>query len=130
MTMPRISPPDLNDLRLDCRLTPREAAALLSVSYRTWQRWQKVGAPSWAGVVLRLRAGYLDDLGWPGWRIIKGKLVTHHWPYETTPGHILASWWQAQELVLSRKELRQIGADVKVKKSTFRLVNKELCKGK
>lgn len=121
---------ELDELRQDCHLSPHEAAALCCVSHRTWQRWRQKGAPQWVGVVLRLRAGYLDDLGWKGWRIVKGRLVTNEWPYETLPGDIFAAWWQTQELVLSRSTLRQIDALPKVKRQVIRLVNKELSKSK
>jgi len=61
-------------LRMEAGLSPAQLRAFLGRSTRTLERWRRVGVPHWARALLQLRAGYLDALGWPGWRIVNGEL--------------------------------------------------------
>lgn len=53
---------------------PGELAPFLGRTERTLRRWRAEGMPDWARTLLQLRAGYLDALGWAGWRLFNGEL--------------------------------------------------------
>lgn len=83
---------DLQYLAAETGLSPTALLAYLDISPSTWRRWKRSGAPKWAWRLLRLRAGYLDDLGWPRWQIRAGRLYCSdlHWSYSWSPGEIIA----------------------------------------
>ena len=63
---------DLREIYQDAGLQRYEAAAFLGRSPRQFRRWEREGAPEWAGRMLRMRAGWLDEYGWDGWRLRDG----------------------------------------------------------
>jgi hypothetical protein len=59
---------------MEAGLTQSELRTFLGRTDRTLRRWRADGVPGWARALLQLRGGYLDALGWSGWRIIGGEL--------------------------------------------------------
>lgn len=94
----RVDRDEVNEWRVKAGLSVPELLTLTGYTRRTWERWRYVGAPHWVAVLLRLKAGFLDELGWPGWRIRRGRLVSDQWPYEIGPGDLYAWWYERQKL--------------------------------
>lgn len=94
-----IASDELRELYRDAGLTRRQAAAFLGRTDRQFRRWLQYGAPDWAGTMLRMRAGWLDQYGWPGWRIREGRLWCIHWREGFTPADLFAWHWQRQKLL-------------------------------
>lgn len=97
---------ELNEARRDAGLSVVEAAAYLGRSQRTWRRWQASGAPRWAIEALRLRAGYLDALGWHGWKIHKGEIYAPDLAVSFRRGDLYRAWWDRQRLRHLEKQKR------------------------
>ena len=81
-------------------LSWEDLAAFLGRSDRTLRRWRVEGLPPWARTLLELRAGYLDSLGWSGWRIIRGELYAPDLAQGFRPGDLYAAHWDRQRLRL------------------------------
>lgn len=84
---------ELDYLRREAGLTIPKTLELLGISERTWRRWNRTKAPTWAPRLLRFYAGYLDELGWKRWQIRDGDLYCgdlHHC-YRWNPGDLIAS---------------------------------------
>lgn len=83
---------DLLLLAAETGLNTRDLCAYLEISESTWRRWRRTGAPKWAIRLLRLRAGYLDDLGWKRWQIRQAQLYCNdlNWRYSWNTGDLLA----------------------------------------
>lgn len=106
--------PDLNDpetLRILAGLSVAEVCAFLGRSERTWRHWRRVGAPSWAIGVLRLRAGVLDAYGkqWRGWRMVGGELYADDLRRPFTPGDVrsfeaMCGWVQSLRVRINELE--------------------------
>lgn len=94
----KIDAEELTRLRLDAGLSVKQLLALVGRGPATWMRWRKSGAPAWVGVLLRMKAGYLDHLGWSGWRIHKGRLLYSGWPYVFLQNDLIA-WWYDRQLL-------------------------------
>lgn len=92
-----IAPDDLRELYQDAGLTRREAASFLGRTDRQFRRWLNTGAPEWVGTMLRMRAGWLDEYGWNGWRIRAGRLWCVDWKEGFEPGELFAWWWLRQK---------------------------------
>lgn len=83
---------DLLYLAAETGLTTPALCRYLDISPSTWRRWRRTSAPKWAMRLLRLRAGYLDELGWKRWQIRAGSLYCDDlsWRYSWTPGELIA----------------------------------------
>lgn len=92
-----ITASELVELYQDAGLDRESAARFLGRSPRQFRRWLKDGAPEWAGRMLRMRAGWLDEYGWPGWRIRHGHLWCLDWKEGFVPGDLFAWWWHRQK---------------------------------
>lgn len=92
-----ILPQELLELYQDAGFTRHEAACFLGRSDRQFRRWMILGAPLWVGRMLRLRAGWLDEYGWLGWRIRDGRLWCLDWNEWVEPGDLFAWWWLRQK---------------------------------
>lgn len=92
----------LRDLIADAGLTHDQAAAFLGRSRRTFFRWLQFGAPPWVVEPLRLRAGWLDQFGWSGWRIRKGRLSSIHWREGFTSADLYGLWYERQGMGYAR----------------------------
>jgi len=90
---------DLLLLAAETRLDHSALLQYLDISPATWRRWKRSTAPKWALRLLRLRAGYLDDLGWQRWQIRAGKLYCDQlsWRYNWSPGDLIAQLVRAPE---------------------------------
>lgn len=87
---------NIDEARLRAGFFVGECLELFGISLRTWYRWCQHGAPAWAFMLLRLRAGNLDQLGWKHWQIRNGILYfdgfkSHGYNWE--PGELLAYHW-------------------------------------
>ena len=109
---------ELNEARRDAGLSVGDACAWLGRSERTWRRWERHGAPRWAIEALRLRAGFLDALGWPGWRLVQGELYAPELRHGFRPGDIYRAWWDRQRLELQEKT-RSAGRVVELQAGTI-----------
>lgn len=98
---------ELEWLRFDARLTKEEVLEVTGRSERTWRRWKAEGIPKWVVELLRLRAGYLDALGWIGWRIENGYIFAPELKKGFSQEDIYAIWWQRQAWAHDRRVLRQ-----------------------
>lgn len=87
---------DLVELMQDAGLNRRTMAQFLGRTDRQVRRWLHDGAPEWVGRMLRMRAGWLDEYGWEGWRIRGGQLWSTGWNEGFTPGDLYAWWWRRQ----------------------------------
>jgi len=89
---------DLTEARYSAGLSLSDAWTLCDVSPRTWRRWCRDGAPSWAYRLLSFAGGFMDGYGWPGWRMVRGKLyapdVAHGWERSD----LYAQIWERQLL--------------------------------
>lgn len=94
--MSKISRADLVALYQDAGLQRYEAADFLGRSARRWRHWELHGAPEWAGRMLRMRAGWLDEYGWDGWRLRDGTLWSIHCGEGFRPEDLYASLWLRQ----------------------------------
>ena len=74
LTLPSPRSLELSSLRMEAGLTHDELRVFLGRTDRTLRRWRVDGLPDWARTMLQLKAGYLDALGWSGWRVIHGEL--------------------------------------------------------
>ena len=90
---------ELLQLATETRLDHSALLQYLDISPATWRRWKRSTAPKWALRLLRLRAGYLDDLGWQRWQIRAGDLYCEdlHHSYKWSPGDLIA------DLVMPKK---------------------------
>lgn len=100
---------DLVNLRQDARLSVREVCEFLGRSRSTWKRWNRQGPPAWAVRALRLRAGYLDELGWIGWRLVRGLLVAPDLSRPFEMGDLYAAHWDRLRLLRRNCEGAQNG---------------------
>lgn len=83
--------------RVEAGLSVDQACHLVGRARRTWTYWRQHGFPAWVVRFLRLRAGYLDELGWEGWQIRAGVLYTNELGrYSWTPEQLFAEWWHRQ----------------------------------
>jgi hypothetical protein len=99
----RVPSSTLRDLCADAGLTHDQAAAFLGRSRRTFFRWLQLGAPPWVVEPLRLRAGWLDQFGWAGWRIRKGCLSCIHWREGFTAADLYGWWYERQGMGYARE---------------------------
>lgn len=74
----------------DAGLSRRAAAKFFGRSDRQFKRWLQFGAPPWVVTMLRMRAGWLDEYGWAGWRMQNGWLVSVHAKERFQPGDLFA----------------------------------------
>lgn len=102
-----VSPSELDDLRIRCWFSRRQAAAFLGVTKRTYQRWQHRGAPWWAGVLLRYQAGESPWEGWDGWRFGHGELWPPGYRQAVTPGQVLAVPYRMQLIADLKRQIRE-----------------------
>lgn len=93
----------LRDLIADAGLTHDQAAVFLGRSRRTFFRWLQFGAPPWVVEPLRLRAGWLDQFGWSGWRIRKGRLSCIHWREGFTSVDLYGLFYERQGMGYARE---------------------------
>jgi hypothetical protein len=100
----------LIEARLDAGLSAFEAAAWLGRSLCTWRRWEREGAPDWVLPILHLRAGHLDLLGWPGWRLFRDRLYAPDLAYGWERGHLYSEWWNRQRLSALERRSRDAAA--------------------
>lgn len=98
-----LRPGDFAGLRLLAGIDRTQAAALLGVSERTAQRYDRHGAPAWIMQHLELyaRGQVLPAEHWDGWRF-NGKWLVSPEGIEQTPGDIRAAWFERQELAARR----------------------------
>lgn len=88
---------DFKELRQDAGLSFSKAAVYLGVSERTVYRWSRSGAaPLWAVRLLRYRAGYLDELGLKGWRVVRGEIYHSDLAHGFRGEELLALHWLKQ----------------------------------
>lgn len=102
-----ISPAELDELRLDCRFSGRQAAAFLGVSHRTWLRWKRTGAPGWVGAVLRVQSGLPPWDGWEGWRFGPGEMWPPGYRDPVTPGQVMAVPYRLQIIAALQRRIRE-----------------------
>jgi hypothetical protein len=65
---------DLTEARHIAGLSVADCIELCDVSKRTWYRWSKEGAPTWAVRLILSCHGTLDRFGWPDWEMRGGRL--------------------------------------------------------
>lgn len=108
---------ELENARLDAGFFVSDAIKFLGISRRTWYRWKESNlCPVWAIRLMKFGAGYLDEFGWKGWRIHKGKLSCNELDskyFIWKPGDLKAeAFWRAngkrQGGTLSIHETRNI----------------------
>lgn len=87
---------DFTELRQEAGLSFSKAAKYFGVTERTVYRWSKSGAPPWAIRLLRYRAGYLDELGLKGWRVVRGEIYHPDLKHGFRAEELLALHWLKQ----------------------------------
>lgn len=88
---------EFEQLYLDAGLDRHSVGEFLGRKPRQVKNWLRYGAPEWTARMLRMRAGWLDEFGWKGWRIRDGQLWCLDWPYGFEPGELYAWWWLRQK---------------------------------
>jgi hypothetical protein len=79
------------EARLITGLSVPDCIELCDVTQRTWYRWLKTGAPTWAIRLILSQQGTLDRFGWKRWEIRKGVLYCNdlHHRYSWEPINLL-----------------------------------------
>lgn len=95
-------------LLLEAGISREEFLSFIGRSPRTWRNWTRVGFPLWVIQIARLRAGYLDALGWRGWKLDRGRLFAPDLRDPFTQGDLYAAWWHRQQLADVRKRERMV----------------------
>jgi len=83
---------------MEAGLTEPQLRAFLGRTDRTLRRWRVEGMPDWARTLLQLRAGYLDALGWSGWRLFKGELYAPDLAVGFRQADLYTAHWNRQRL--------------------------------
>jgi len=101
---------DLLYARMEARLTPAEAAALVGCDRTTWRRQERgqarVNAGWWR--LLKILAGEMPWPGWEGWSVVGGALYAPEDPYRGwTPASLRAAPWRFQLAREARLRARQ-----------------------
>jgi hypothetical protein len=89
---------ELSTLAMEAGLTWDELQTFLGRTTRTLRRWKTRGLPAWARNLLRLRAGYLDGLGWKGWRLVDGELYAPDLAHGFRQKDLYRAHWDRQRL--------------------------------
>lgn len=106
-TQQRVLGPALDELRVRCGYSRNGVAEALGVTLRTWQRWQKGGAPGWAVHLLRIWAGESPWSGWEGWRFSDGEIWPPGYCAPVTPGQVLAVPYRLQIIAALKRRIRE-----------------------
>tara|TARA_R110002073_G_C8994124_1_gene538288 strand:+ start:16 stop:468 length:453 start_codon:yes stop_codon:yes gene_type:complete len=83
------------EARLIARLSVQECIELCDISERTWYRWLKNGAPTWALRLILSQEPSLDRFGWKDWEISGGCLYFKQlsYRYYWTPAKLILPLW-------------------------------------
>jgi hypothetical protein len=88
-------------------LSTAELASLTGVDRATARRWRAHGRlPRHVNRLLAIiTLGQLDAIGWKGWRIMRGVLVSPE-GWEATPGDVLALPFMRQQIAILQADAR------------------------
>ena len=95
---------------MEARLTWDELQTFLGRTSRTLRRWKTAGMPEWARNLLRLRAGYLDALGWKGWRLVDGELYAPDLARGFRQSDLRRAHWDRQRLHFLERDATNLDA--------------------
>ena len=85
----------ITEAQVEARLTVSQCIELCDISERTWYRWLKDGAPTWAIRLVMSQAPNLDRFGWKDWEITGGCLYFKQlsYRYYWTPTKLILPLW-------------------------------------
>lgn len=90
---------DITEARLRAGLTVRQCIELCDISERTWYRWLRYRAPTWAIRLVMSQQATLDRFGWKDWEISGGCLYFKQLSYRY--------YWTPVKLILPLYNLRE-----------------------